>query len=184
VGENTRPVPSVPIRYTAYTRTAVFACTFAIKMVQGLRTLGPMAQEDELARKYYESNVCRYHLCGLCPHELFTNTKIDMGSCTSSVCQHLPAPVRRNVTCVNVLPFTCEESAMAHRWARGRETCAGGKQHSKRLQVRRGRSTQHDSRMRALASLRSHPPRMRVAGGSVEKRADDARFWVRTVRRR
>lgn len=38
-------------------------------------------KEDELARKYYESNVCRYHLCGLCPHELFTNTKIDMGSC-------------------------------------------------------------------------------------------------------
>jgi len=52
-------------------------------------------QEDELGRKYYESNVCRYHLCGLCPHELFTNTKIDMGSCGKQHSRRLKVPTLR-----------------------------------------------------------------------------------------
>mmetsp|Transcript_5753 Transcript_5753/g.7777 ORF Transcript_5753/g.7777 Transcript_5753/m.7777 type:complete len:418 (+) Transcript_5753:138-1391(+) len=38
-------------------------------------------KEAELSRKYYEPEICRYFLSGLCPHDLFTNTKIDMGSC-------------------------------------------------------------------------------------------------------
>eukprot|EP00242_Pyramimonas_sp_CCMP2087_P008524 CAMPEP_0198214366 /NCGR_PEP_ID=MMETSP1445-20131203/40838_1 /TAXON_ID=36898 /ORGANISM="Pyramimonas sp., Strain CCMP2087" /LENGTH=405 /DNA_ID=CAMNT_0043889533 /DNA_START=197 /DNA_END=1414 /DNA_ORIENTATION=+ len=38
-------------------------------------------KDNELARKYNDHEVCRYHLSGLCPHDLFTNTKIDMGTC-------------------------------------------------------------------------------------------------------
>eukprot|EP00795_Rhopilema_esculentum_P009209 gene9209-16885_t len=28
-----------------------------------------------------DSEVCKYFLCGFCPHELFTNTKADLGAC-------------------------------------------------------------------------------------------------------
>ncbi|KAI9347924.1 small nuclear ribonucleoprotein [Zopfochytrium polystomum] len=31
--------------------------------------------------KFYEDSVCRDYLCGLCPHDLFTNTKVDLGPC-------------------------------------------------------------------------------------------------------
>lgn len=31
--------------------------------------------------KYNSPNVCRNYLCGLCPHDLFTNTKMDIGPC-------------------------------------------------------------------------------------------------------
>ncbi|KAK7243219.1 hypothetical protein RIF29_38009 [Crotalaria pallida] len=35
----------------------------------------------EVNRKYYDRDVCRLYLVGLCPHELFQLTKMDMGSC-------------------------------------------------------------------------------------------------------
>ncbi|GAQ83605.1 Luc7-like protein [Klebsormidium nitens] len=35
----------------------------------------------EVDHKYYDRAVCRLYLCGLCPHELFVNTKMDMGPC-------------------------------------------------------------------------------------------------------
>ncbi|GLU24630.1 hypothetical protein SLE2022_406330 [Rubroshorea leprosula] len=35
----------------------------------------------ELNRKYYDCDVCRLYLSGLCPHELFQLTKTDMGPC-------------------------------------------------------------------------------------------------------
>ncbi|CAG8433378.1 8106_t:CDS:10 [Ambispora gerdemannii] len=31
--------------------------------------------------KFWENEVCRNYLCGLCPHDLFTNTKMDLGAC-------------------------------------------------------------------------------------------------------
>lgn len=35
---------------------------------------------DEI-RDYRDRRVCKYFLCGLCPHELFQNTKMDLGEC-------------------------------------------------------------------------------------------------------
>ncbi|XP_047334428.1 U1 snRNP-associated protein usp106-like [Impatiens glandulifera] len=35
----------------------------------------------EINRKYYDRDVCRLFLAGLCPHELFQLTKMDMGPC-------------------------------------------------------------------------------------------------------
>ncbi|KAL8166237.1 hypothetical protein V2J09_007736 [Rumex salicifolius] len=35
----------------------------------------------EVNRKYFDRDVCRLFLCGLCPHELFQLTKMDMGPC-------------------------------------------------------------------------------------------------------
>ncbi|CAL1352879.1 unnamed protein product [Linum trigynum] len=35
----------------------------------------------EVNRKYYDRDVCRMYLVGLCPHELFQLTKMDMGPC-------------------------------------------------------------------------------------------------------
>ncbi|CAN4105556.1 unnamed protein product [Withania somnifera] len=35
----------------------------------------------EVDRKYYDREVCRLFLSGLCPHELFQLTKMDMGPC-------------------------------------------------------------------------------------------------------
>uniref|UniRef100_A0A7N0U7N0 RNA-binding protein Luc7-like 2 n=1 Tax=Kalanchoe fedtschenkoi TaxID=63787 RepID=A0A7N0U7N0_KALFE len=35
----------------------------------------------EVNRKYYDRDVCRFYLVGLCPHELFQLTKMDMGPC-------------------------------------------------------------------------------------------------------
>ncbi|XP_063940494.1 uncharacterized protein LOC108202844 isoform X3 [Daucus carota subsp. sativus] len=36
----------------------------------------------EVNRKYYDRDVCRLYLVGLCPHELFQLTKMDMGPCS------------------------------------------------------------------------------------------------------
>ncbi|KAM3242127.1 hypothetical protein ACQJBY_054680 [Aegilops geniculata] len=35
----------------------------------------------EVSRKYYDRDVCRLFLAGLCPHDLFQLTKMDMGPC-------------------------------------------------------------------------------------------------------
>uniref|UniRef100_A0A0D6QY87 Uncharacterized protein n=1 Tax=Araucaria cunninghamii TaxID=56994 RepID=A0A0D6QY87_ARACU len=35
----------------------------------------------EVTRKYYDRDVCRLYLAGLCPHELFQLTKMDLGPC-------------------------------------------------------------------------------------------------------
>ncbi|CAD6250391.1 unnamed protein product [Miscanthus lutarioriparius] len=35
----------------------------------------------EVSRKYYDRDVCRLYLAGLCPHDLFQLTKMDMGPC-------------------------------------------------------------------------------------------------------
>ncbi|KAG6530166.1 hypothetical protein ZIOFF_012388 [Zingiber officinale] len=35
----------------------------------------------EVNRKYHDRDVCRLFLCGLCPHDLFQLTKMDMGPC-------------------------------------------------------------------------------------------------------
>ncbi|XP_062222826.1 uncharacterized protein LOC133921806 [Phragmites australis] len=35
----------------------------------------------EVSRKHYDRDVCRLYLAGLCPHDLFQLTKMDMGPC-------------------------------------------------------------------------------------------------------
>eukprot|EP00854_Cymbomonas_tetramitiformis_P006604 gene6604-7906_t len=40
-------------------------------------------KESEMNRKFSDPDVCRAFLGGLCAHDLFTNTKIDMGACAS-----------------------------------------------------------------------------------------------------
>ncbi|OAE34155.1 hypothetical protein AXG93_1593s1140 [Marchantia polymorpha subsp. ruderalis] len=36
----------------------------------------------EVKRKYYDRDVCRLYLTGLCPHDLFQLTKMDLGPCS------------------------------------------------------------------------------------------------------
>ena len=31
---------------------------------------------------WHDAKYCRYHLCGFCPHNMFANTKSDIGRCT------------------------------------------------------------------------------------------------------
>jgi len=37
--------------------------------------------EEVVKRNFWDSDVCRPYLSGLCPRDLFTNTKIDEGEC-------------------------------------------------------------------------------------------------------
>lgn len=37
--------------------------------------------QGEIISDFRDSRICRRYLCGLCPHELFTNTKMDLGPC-------------------------------------------------------------------------------------------------------
>eukprot|EP00249_Psilotum_nudum_P019891 c27464_g1_i1 orf=170-1477(+) len=37
---------------------------------------------QEVKRKYYDRDVCRLYVAGLCPHDLFQLTKMDLGACT------------------------------------------------------------------------------------------------------
>lgn len=41
---------------------------------------------DEASRhqSFDDPDVCKWYLCGFCPHDLFTNTKTDLGPCTSA----------------------------------------------------------------------------------------------------
>ncbi|KAJ8747895.1 hypothetical protein K2173_012785 [Erythroxylum novogranatense] len=43
----------------------------------------------EVNRKYYDRDVCRMYLVGLCPHDLFQLTKMDMGPCPKVHSLHL-----------------------------------------------------------------------------------------------
>ena len=36
--------------------------------------------------KFHDRDVCKYTLCGVCPHRLFSNTKSDMGTCSYAIC--------------------------------------------------------------------------------------------------
>ncbi|OAV96083.1 hypothetical protein PTTG_02108 [Puccinia triticina 1-1 BBBD Race 1] len=39
--------------------------------------------------KFTDPKVCRSYLCGACPHDLFTNTKMDLGACAKTHSQKL-----------------------------------------------------------------------------------------------
>lgn len=35
--------------------------------------------EKAKKRNFYDHDVCKYYICGFCPHELFVNTKAALG---------------------------------------------------------------------------------------------------------
>ena len=37
--------------------------------------------EQKNDEHYYDEDVCKHFLCTICPHELFPNTKYDLGPC-------------------------------------------------------------------------------------------------------
>ena len=49
----------------------------------------PLAERDDKPLRYYDREVCKYNLCGLCPNMLFTNTKSYLGEQTLAM--NLPA---------------------------------------------------------------------------------------------
>eukprot|EP00697_Spironema_sp_BW2_P011039 gnl/Spiro4/265_TR164_c0_g1_i2.p1 gnl/Spiro4/265_TR164_c0_g1~~gnl/Spiro4/265_TR164_c0_g1_i2.p1 ORF type:complete len:264 (+),score=71.22 gnl/Spiro4/265_TR164_c0_g1_i2:89-880(+) len=36
---------------------------------------------EKTSKHFTDADVCKHYLAGLCPHDLFTNTKMDMGDC-------------------------------------------------------------------------------------------------------
>jgi len=46
-------------------------------------------KKERRARKFSDDDVCRKFLLGLCPHEMFTNTKMDLGPCGKHHNEHL-----------------------------------------------------------------------------------------------
>eukprot|EP00928_Gymnodinium_smaydae_P088235 TRINITY_DN72342_c0_g1_i1.p1 TRINITY_DN72342_c0_g1~~TRINITY_DN72342_c0_g1_i1.p1 ORF type:complete len:455 (-),score=81.50 TRINITY_DN72342_c0_g1_i1:266-1630(-) len=47
------------------------------------------ALDKREARKFTDEDICKKFLLGLCPHELFKNTKMDIGPCTRTHNEHL-----------------------------------------------------------------------------------------------
>jgi len=45
--------------------------------------------EERRVRKFTDSDICRNYLIGLCPHDLFKNTKMDLGACSAHHNEHL-----------------------------------------------------------------------------------------------
>jgi LUC7 N_terminus len=45
----------------------------------------PLAEREDKPLRYYDREVCKYNLCGLCPNMLFTNTKSYLGEWTGVV---------------------------------------------------------------------------------------------------
>ncbi|KAI8818283.1 uncharacterized protein EV422DRAFT_537920 [Fimicolochytrium jonesii] len=48
--------------------------------------------------KFTDPQVCKDYLCGLCPHDLFTNTKMDIGPCNKSHSPKLLEEYKRAVS--------------------------------------------------------------------------------------
>lgn len=52
------------------------------QLMGGDRDLLP-DQKTNRQMHFSDDKVCKFYICGLCPHELFTNTKSDLGPCTN-----------------------------------------------------------------------------------------------------
>ncbi len=42
------------------------------------RNLHPAERKND-ATHFWDEDICKYYICGFCPHDLFTNTKNDLG---------------------------------------------------------------------------------------------------------
>ncbi|KAF2171359.1 hypothetical protein M409DRAFT_18475 [Zasmidium cellare ATCC 36951] len=58
-----------------------------LEQLMGDQLLAGPGTQKQAALTITDPKVCRSYLCGSCPHDLFTNTKQDLGSCPK---QHLP----------------------------------------------------------------------------------------------
>ena len=41
-----------------------------------------LEERTNKSKQFDEPDVCKYHLCGVCPYELFRNTRSDLGACS------------------------------------------------------------------------------------------------------
>ncbi|CAD6580793.1 MAG: splicing factor [Cyphobasidiales sp. Tagirdzhanova-0007] len=48
-----------------------------LETLMGAEAMGTVPEDT----KFTDAKVCKNQLCGTCPHELFTNTKMDLGQC-------------------------------------------------------------------------------------------------------
>jgi len=51
------------------------------KLLDALMGANRNGDPSASAKHFGDPDVCKYFLCGLCPNELFTNTKMDLGEC-------------------------------------------------------------------------------------------------------
>jgi RNA-binding protein Luc7-like 2 len=51
------------------------------KQLDALMGTNRNGDNKEVQKHFTDPDVCRNFLCGLCPHDLFTNTKMDLGEC-------------------------------------------------------------------------------------------------------
>ena len=42
----------------------------------------PPASRQNRPAHFSDPEICKYYICGFCPHDLFINTKSDLGNCT------------------------------------------------------------------------------------------------------
>lgn len=56
-----------------------------VQRLQLAKLMGPEAMGVTTAKLHFtDDKVCRNFLCGICPHDLFSNTKVDLGTCPKS----------------------------------------------------------------------------------------------------
>lgn len=58
-----------------------FSC---LVQLMGKERNKPLAERQDKPLRYYDREVCKYNLCGLCPNMLFTNTKSYLGESVAS----------------------------------------------------------------------------------------------------
>jgi RNA-binding protein Luc7-like 2 len=51
------------------------------KLLDSLMGKNRNGDMKETTKHFTDDDVCKNYLCGLCPHELFNNTKMDCGEC-------------------------------------------------------------------------------------------------------
>jgi len=51
------------------------------KLMGSDRDLLPDEKRNKPSRHFSEREVCKYYICGFCPHDLFVNTRSDLGEC-------------------------------------------------------------------------------------------------------
>jgi len=52
-----------------------------LDQLMGINRNAIQGEDEDNTVKWNDSNVCVWYLCGFCPHDLFTNTKEDLGPC-------------------------------------------------------------------------------------------------------
>ncbi|CAO1619427.1 unnamed protein product [Parajaminaea phylloscopi] len=70
-----------------------------VQRIQLEKLMGPEAMGLTTEQLHFtDSKVCRNFLCGTCPHDLFSNTKVDLGPCPKSHTARLKDEFKATVT--------------------------------------------------------------------------------------